>query len=324
MICILYVIALSTLLGLAGLIVEQILPERAPRRWIWCVAIALTIALPGVYRNNHNWSILEALENGSTASTLDVILPASAGILDPAWWTSERSYDSIINPAWLAASALLVAWGIFTALRISLLLYRERRRRSFTESVSMVDGVPVLVTDGLGPATVGMWRSHVVLPRWVLAMPGAQRKYVVRHEEEHRRAGDSRLLLIASLALILLPWNLSLWWLHRRLRLAVEMDCDNRVVGSLGNANAYGELLFKVAQVSSRGPRLQPAFLGGVGMLERRLQRLLDPRRPQHIQRFILPVAAGLILLLAVTMPHPVLGTSSSSHAHASMPESHD
>jgi beta-lactamase regulating signal transducer with metallopeptidase domain len=324
MICILYVTLVSAILGIAGLLTERFLPANAQRRWIWFMAIGMSVGLPGVYRTNHTWSILSAIDSGGESSPLAGILPSSAAIMDPAWWTSERSYESLINPAWLVASALLVTWGLVNALRVSFLIYRTRRRRGAAESASMVDGVPVLVTDAMGPATVGLWRSHVLLPRWVLAMPGSQRQYVVRHEEEHRRAGDARLLLVASLALILLPWNISLWWLHRRLRLAVEMDCDNRVVGSLGNPNAYGELLFKVAQASSHSPRLQPAFLGGVGMLEYRLRRLLAPEQPRHIQRFVLPIAAAFFLMTALALPHPVLGVASDAHTHASTTETHD
>jgi beta-lactamase regulating signal transducer with metallopeptidase domain len=170
----------------------------------------------------------------------------------------------------------------------------------------LVDGVPVVVTDMAGPATVGVWHSRVLLPRWVLALPGIQRRYVVRHEEEHRRARDATLLFIASLPIVLMPWNLAMWWQLRRLCLAVEMDCDNRVVGALGDANAYGELLLKIARASSRGPRLQPALLG-VGALERRLTALVAPTPLRHAQRFLLPIAILSILLLVVSMPHPVL-----------------
>jgi hypothetical protein len=92
------------------------------------------------------------------------------------------------------------------------------------------------------------------------------------------------------------------------------MDCDNRVVSRLGDATAYGELLLKIAQASSPGLRLQPAFLGGVGTLERRLTALLAPTPLRHIQRFLLPAAALGLLFIVVLMPHPVLG--SGPHAH--------
>jgi beta-lactamase regulating signal transducer with metallopeptidase domain len=112
------------------------------------------------------------------------------------------------------------------------------------------------------------------------------------------------------------PWNVAMWWQLRRLCLAVEMDCDNRVVAALGNATAYGELLLKVAQAASRGPRLQPALLG-VGMLERRLTVLLAPAPLRHVQRLLLPGAALGLLFVVLWMPHPVL--ERGSHTHVTM-----
>jgi beta-lactamase regulating signal transducer with metallopeptidase domain len=190
----------------------------------------------------------------------------------------------------------------------------SRRQRGDAGGPAVVDGVPVVVTDSMGPATVGLFRSRVLVPRWVLALPGVQRQYVLRHEEEHRRSHDARLLFVASLPLILMPWNLALWWQLRRLCLAVEMDCDNRVVSRLGDATAYGELLLKVAQAASRGPRLQPALLGGMGSLERRLTALLAPTPLRYLQRFLLPAVAIGLLFVVLLMPHPVLPTG--PHAH--------
>ena len=207
---------------------------------------------------------------------------------------------------------MLLLWGLANAWLVSRVVSLSRRRRGGSV---VVGGVPVLVTDLMGPATVGLWRSLVLVPRWVLAMPGEQRQYVLRHEEEHRRAHDAQLLFLASLTIILMPWNLAMWWQLRRLCLAIEMDCDNRVVSALGDAPAYGELLLKVAQASSRGPRLQPAFLGGVGTLERRLTALLAPTPLRHLQRFLLPAVAIGLLFAVAWMPHPVVRPGSHTHA---------
>jgi beta-lactamase regulating signal transducer with metallopeptidase domain len=128
-----------------------------------------------------------------------------------------------------------------------------------------------------------------------------------------------------SLFVILLPWNLALWWQLRRLYLAVEVDCDNRVVAALGDAPAYGELLFRVAEAGNnapRLPRLQPAFLGGTGMLERRLRMLLAPTQLGYAQRMLLPIAACVILFIVLSMPHPV-PPDSASPAHSTMESTH-
>lgn len=294
MLCILYVTVFGTLLGVVGLLVERVLPSTFPRRWLWCVIIPTSIIIPGLYRAHHTFSVNDVLEQ------------RAAG-----WWAHTESYDTTINRVWLVVSGVLLIWGLVNLWRVSRVISQSRKRPA------IVDGVPVVVTDSIGPATVGLLRSAVLLPRWVLALPEVQRQYVVRHEEEHRRANDARLLLIASFALLLMPWNLAMWWLLRRLSLAIEIDCDNRVVSALGDANAYGELLLKVAQAGSRGPRLQPAFLGGVGTLERRLTMLLAPTPLRHAQRFLLPVAACVLLFVVLSMPHPIVGHG--SHAHVTM-----
>ena len=292
MLCILYVIAVGTLLGVAGLLVERALPATTTaRRWVWCPVIAITMTVPPIYRAKH------------TAAVTDMVGGSSGDLL-----------SEVINQTWLIASGMLVIWGLATAARVWLLVNRSRK----DGNASSIDGVPIVVTDSIGPATVGVLRSRVVVPRWVLALPSVQRRYVLRHEDEHRKSHDALLLFIASLALILTPWNLALWWQLRRLRLAVEMDCDNRVVSALGDPNAYGDLLFKVAQAASRGPRLQPAFLG-TGLLEHRLTALLAPVPLRQAQRLLLPAVACVLLFVVLSMPHPVLSlkpVASSQHSH--------
>jgi beta-lactamase regulating signal transducer with metallopeptidase domain len=230
------------------------------------------------------------------------------------FWARVESYDTKINQFWLILSGLLLIWGVTNAMRVSDVVGSSRGNQSDPRTPTVIDGVPIVITDAAGPATVGLLRSRVLVPRWVLGLPGPQRKYVLRHEDEHRRAHDARLLFVASLPLILMPWNLALWWELRRLCLAVEMDCDNRVVAALGNPNAYGELLLKVAQAANRGPRLQPAFLG-MGSLERRLTLLLAPTPLRHAQKFLVPALAFVLLLAVLAIPHPVI----PNHQHSAM-----
>ena len=296
MLCILYVIAVGTLLGAAGVLAERALPAAFPRRWLWCIIIPVSVVLPGYYRGHHSWAVADALVEQAVRA---------------------QSYDTSIQRVWLTASALLLLWGLASAWRVARVVSLSRRGRLNAGGATIVDGIPVVVTDLVGPATVGLLRSRVLVPRWVLAMPDPQRQYVLRHEEEHRRAHDAQLLFVASLTLLLMPWNLALWWNLRRLCLAVEMDCDNRVVNRLGDATAYGELLLKVAQASSRGPRLQPALLGGMGSLEHRHNVLLAPTPLRQIQRFVLPATILALLFVVAVMPHPVLGRG--PHAHAAM-----
>jgi bla regulator protein BlaR1 len=291
MLCFLYVIAIGTCLALAGAAVERTLAPTTPRRWLWVLVIALSLLIPPVYQAQHS-----------------TMLAASA-TSSPTLWGYLSSFDAQLMQLWGLASLLLFTWAVIGVGRV----WWEIRRNG--RGTTIVDGIPVLVTETSGPATIGLWQARVLLPRWVLALPRTQRQYVVRHEEEHRNAHDAQLLFITSLLLILTPWNLALWWQLRRLSLAVELDCDNRVVAALGNAPVYGNLLFTVAQATGHAQRLQPGFTGGVGILERRLKALLAPRKLPRFLQYMLPLIAIGLLVVVLSAPHPVLASGSAASA---------
>ena len=309
--CILYFLVVGAWFGAAAILAERALPTRMPRRWIWCLSIAGSFALPMLLSARHSSPVIglwgyELLRIPS--------VPANAGaetdtvrrhLLDCA-----AGYGTVILRLWLGAAALVLAGGALGAWRLRRLV---RAQRVSASSVTVVDGVGVTLTDSLGPATVGLWRPRVLLPRWVLALPARRRQYVVRHEDEHRRAHDAALLVGASALVALMPWNLALWWQLRRLRLAVEIDCDRRVVAALGDAVGYGGLLLDVAEASSRGPRLQPALLGGRGMLERRLTALVDARHRGVLEWVVAPVVAIALVAVVLSVPHPEMGRDAAS-----------
>ena len=301
MLCILYVNAAGFLLGLAALSFERTLPLTAMRRWLWCVVIPASMVLPGVYRFRHNWALSD-LTHPTALSGAHHMAAANIAGLSPEFWNGVEALDPAINAIWHILSGALLIWAVINAMRVSEVVATSRGANRTT-----LDGVPVVITESAGPATVGVLRPRVIVPRWVLTLPVAQRRYVLNHENEHRRAYDATLLFLGSLPLVLAPWNLALWWQLRRLALAVEMDCDNRVVAALGNPRAYGELLLKVAEAASRGPRLQPAFAGGAGTLERRLRSLLAPSPLHYIQRYLFPTLALVLLAIVIRMPHPLV-----------------
>ena len=293
MLCFLYVMAIGTLLSLAGLCAERLLPDSASRRWVWCAVIGVSMLIPPIYQAKHR------------------LMVSSGAPADPSVWGLISAYDALIMKLWVVASATLLLWGVIDIVRVMIVSRRNTSRE-------VVDGIPVVVTESIGPATVGFFRLRVLVPRWVLGLPEMQRRFVIRHEEEHRRAHDARTLLLPSLLLVLVPWNLALWWQLRRLSLAIEIDCDKRVVSQLGNENTYGELLLNIAQATSRGPRLQPGFVGR-GDLELRLRTLLAPTRLSRAMRCVLPVVAVALLYFVLSAPHPVraaYAASSSNHVH--------
>ena len=316
--CLLYFAAVALCLGFAGHLADRALPPTAPRRWIWSLALVGAVILPPLLSAQHSSHVIDLW--GRELIRLPDVQLNGATAMSRNWLECSATYGRTLLPFMLGATILLLLWGLANAVRVSRLVRGARGSRSADVEQTVIDGVEVVVTDGLGPATTGLLRQRVLLPRWVLALPAAQRRYVVRHEEEHRRSHDAGLLCLASLLVALMPWNVPLWWLLRRLQLAIEMDCDRRVVAALGAPTAYGELLLRVATVANRGPRLQPALLGGVGMLEKRLTALVAPASRGLAHRVAAPLLALVLLAVVFSVPHPQPAAHAEVHNHATHP----
>src|SRR3954468_12275737 len=107
---------------------------------------------------------------------------------------------------------------------------------------------------------------------------------VLRHEEEHRAARDPYLLFASAIAVALMPWNLALWLQAKRLRLAIEMDCDARVLRAHPSPERYGMLMLTIAQRRSVAPTLfAPMLSEPTTNLERRILAMRSTTR--HVAR---------------------------------------
>jgi bla regulator protein BlaR1 len=319
--CLLYFAAVAFCLGAAAHLADRALPVTAPRRWLWSLALGGAVFLPPLLSAQHSSHVIDLWGRELVRlPEVDLSGATAHGATSRNWLECSATYGRTLVPFMLGATILLLLWGFANAVRVNRLVRGARGSRTAEGEQTFVDGVAVVVTDGLGPATTGLLRQRVLLPRWVLALPPAQRRYVVRHEEEHRRSHDAGLLCLASLLVALMPWNVPLWWLLRRLQLAIEMDCDRRVVAALGAPADYGELLLSVASAANRGPRLQPALLGGVGMLEQRITALVAPASRGLAYRVGAPLLALALLAIVFSVPHPQPAAHAEVHHQATHP----
>jgi hypothetical protein len=146
-----------------------------------------------------------------------------------------------------------------------------------------------------------------VIPQWALDLEPQAIDLMLHHEHEHLRARDPLLIHLASLVVLAMPWNPAVWWMVSRLRLAVEMDCDARVLARGGDTPEYAELLLRVGQRRARLPLGAAALGEPVSFLGRRIRRMVTdlPR-----WRWAGATAAGCIAAAAVIAaceaPRPV------------------
>jgi TonB family protein len=257
-----------------------------PTRWIWTTALVAGAL----------WPVMATLATLALPRLHDVaaILPTVRVMPDSAALLGRSSQGAME----VAGRVLLALWALASLLLAGRLLRAVvalRRLRAGAEPRSL-DGVAVLVTDRVGPATIGLRRRAVIIPRTLLELEEPLRRLVLRHEREHCAARDPWLLLGAGVAVVLFPWNAALWFIARRLHLALEIDCDARVLAAGADPTRYGQLLLWIAQ--RRGAiTLAPMLAAPPSHLERRIiamrTRLTRPR-PLHL------AGAGALLVLAV------------------------
>jgi hypothetical protein len=165
-----------------------------------------------------------------------------------------------------------------------------------SEQLLAIDGVPVLVSVDFGPAIVGVVRPQIVIPAWTLALPPEQRALMMAHEVEHLARHDNRWLGAAFLAVVVAPWNIGLWWLVNRFRLALEVDCDRRVLLRGHDVEQYGNLLIRIGRHDGGRSLLAAGFAERRSMLRTRIERMTGTgSAPSGAWR----IAIGLALVVA-------------------------
>jgi len=171
----------------------------------------------------------------------------------------------------------------------------------------MVDGHPVLLTTDIGPAVVGVLRPTILLPAWAFALGEADRRLMLEHEAEHVRARDPMLIAFAAWALALFPWNPAVWFVVKRLRLAIEIDCDRRVLGRRSaDARDYGLLLLTVGARSANRLRFAASLAEPRRFLEQRILAMTTARPSRPLAASAPFVAIALLAAVAVAQtPRP-------------------
>jgi beta-lactamase regulating signal transducer with metallopeptidase domain len=303
-----YSLLLAVIVYGAGIVAERIAATWSlPRRVVWMTAIVLSAVLPVFLSTRPNAPAAPSAASAAASNTVgdvDVSLAASNLRRDLSWAAVRSSArraiaaaDPYVLRAWLGLSLVC----LLVLVRAAVALRRQRARWPALE----VDGVRVLVAANTGPAVVGVVAPSIVVPQWTLALEDRARRLMLRHEIEHVRARDPALLFTAAIAVTLFPWNAMLWVLVRRLGLAVEIDCDRRVLAATSAQHEYGLLLLTVGAHRRAGMPFAASLAERRSFLERRIRAMTTtPTHPRIVSSMciVLLLAAATA---AVRVPRP-------------------
>jgi beta-lactamase regulating signal transducer with metallopeptidase domain len=313
----LYSIVVSLLMGLAALALERSAQIRQrPARWLWAACMVASLAIPFI-PTKVSVQIPETTHAGRAASS-EILTPPQTTAIETSRFTMPvigadqtplfDGMSALLDWSWRMASMALALVILASGAHLSW-----RRRRWDRGHMA---GTAVYISEDCGPAVVGFLSPHIVVPRWMTKLSPDEQELVIAHERSHLGAYDIQLLTTAVCLLVCMPWNLMLWWQLRRLRLAIEIDCDARVL-SLGYPVArYSETLIAVGERQSASYAMTMAGYGSKSFLEQRIHNMLR-KKTRLAQVWALALAClgvGLAVCAAQVAPPKVdlVGKTSS------------
>jgi bla regulator protein BlaR1 len=278
-----YVIVVSLLLSLAALALEHSARIRQkPTRWLWGTSMTASLLVPLLVSSvSVRIPQLASVADPAMPQRVVAVRDMTASGLSPSGWvvatarslSASPDLDRLLQVGWSAASAILLLAIVASSVQLN------RRRRHWKRG-SMAD-VPVHISEDAGPAIVGLLDAHIVVPRWLLQCPPDVQELVIAHEQSHLKAHDAWLVTMALGLLVCMPWNLPLWWQLRRLRFAIEIDCDARILRRGYDVSRYGETLIAVGERQSVSITMVAAMSEPRSLLEQRLRNMLR-RKTRH------------------------------------------
>ncbi len=323
-----YAVLTSIMLGLAALALERVCQmRRYATRWVWIGAMAAPLMLPMIAATPElaseagagalagtgraDLSLTEAKAQGAPGRTLPRIELAN----QTSSWGGAADLNRMLLFAWIAASAsftIVLAAGWF-----------RLQRRAITWKQRRIAGTEVVIANDVGPAVFGIVRPRIVAPTWLVNADEGTQRATIAHELEHIAARDPQVLAAALVLLVLLPWNAPLWWQWRRLRFAIEVDCDARVLQSGQKAADYGAALLNVAERRADVPLLSAAMHDSGCALERRVRLLFADRDApaKSVATALLLSTFTLTVAAAQIAPPTQLPAQSSADQGASLAE---
>lgn len=286
-----YSLVVGVLVSLSAWLAEAALRVAGrPGRWAWAAAMLATVVLPlAAVLGTTEWA-------RSVPAAPAVVIP-----LAPLATAVESAGPGLTVDRWLVIfwAAVAIAFGLY-------LLWTHRQLVRGAGRQARVEGVGVYVTEHLGPAVFGLCRARILVPRWALGLETRLRRFMLLHEGEHARAGDGQLVLAALLLTAAVPWNLPLWFQLKRLRSAIELDCDARVLRRVPDRLGYGGLLLEVGRRRS-GLLLGVAMAERRTLLEERLRRISAAAFRPNVRRSIwLGAVATVVLAVAMCTRDPL------------------
>jgi beta-lactamase regulating signal transducer with metallopeptidase domain len=282
----------------------------------------------------------QATDSNTLTAPMLALPAASIGSHSPATSTPTQPEHprKSVSFAALTAGAVLAAYLLFLAFRISLLAAAIFQTIQIRRSASPVAKSDVLLTvwnqttqafragavqllsspKVESPVMVGLWSRAIILPTPLLAETSAEvLTTAIGHEMAHIARHDFAANLLYEILYLPIAFHPAAWLLRREIDRTRELACDELVTARLIKPGAYAKAIVSIAAGMTALRR--PGYTLGVfdgDNLEQRIRRLLD-RAAGNRKRSPWLLATGLTALAACAFLVSGLAINASAQSAA-------
>lgn len=282
----------------------------ALRHRLWIGTFFLCLGLPLVSATGYLRALLEhaLLHTRQVSQSVSEAIVAGANRVQPVT-PGEHSLFGSPNAAnimltlwavWILYRTFQIAWAYQRIARIVSAARSSERTVCLGDFLRRVNGraIDVLVSEEVGvPATAGLWRPVVLLPKVIAGSPlSHDLDAVLAHESAHITRQDFVCNLIFEVLAIPMAYNPAMRRLLGRISETRELICDRMAAEHTGGTTRYAQSLVRISEmllqpIASTDPALG-LFDGQT--LENRVMSLLD-LTPRSTRRWT--AAMGLLSL---------------------------
>ncbi len=304
----LFLLVASSILLIIAAIVIRVLPRlsAATRYYVWLAAFTTTLLvpltllpLPGIQsvRGMIQHDVVSIDSTTNTANTHSSAIPFEitfseratfgTGALPAAPKANVRAENTVVQkrPASLFSSVpcslLIVSIWLLGSLGMAgrlIAIHWQVRRLIKTSQPGILSGEPVRFCSHIQvPATVGVFRSKVLVPFSARHWAPAEIQAILSHEFAHVRRKDVFTQLVVSLTKCIVWFQPLAWVGNRKMLLERELACDNSVLETGTGSSFYAEALCKLAtELSNDQAQCELAMYALQKPIEYRLHSILD------------------------------------------------
>jgi bla regulator protein BlaR1 len=311
----------STLFAaLAGLLTLALRNNRAQARyWVW-LAASIKFLIPfsllvgiGSYME---WPVKRAIAPGSFATVVEQVsepFPAEALVAAGSVVTRKNPVPALLWLLWACGFlAIAVSWS-----RRWARMYADVRAAAPIQL-----GLPIRVKSCPAlrePGVFGIFRPVLLLPDGIMErLTSEQLDAILAHEVCHARRRDNLATAIHMIVEAVFWFHPLVWWLGSRLVEERERACDEAVLRTVPDPQAYAEGILKVCEFYLASPLQCVAGVTGAN-LNKRIEDIMTNRMGRKLgacKKVFLAAAAALAvtgpIAIGVTTPLPIRAQSTT------------